>query len=723
MTRTGLPAVRATLLALAAATILAGCGGGGGDAPALPPPPLVQGIQLKAGSSQLLPGSKPVGLTATLTLPGDVSWQLAAGSPGTLSASSGATISYAPPATVSAITPVTITASSGATSQAIKLTLFPDPGAPGLSLIAGTTGGSGLIDGKGTAARFRRINDMAADASGQLLVSESDYDGWLPPEQNRLRKVAADATVATLAKQAGGQQIGIVLSMQRGADGSFYFLDSIKDDDRWQLRVQARRADGSVSTLLDPASTDQQARLLLVAPDRTIYLLASSYITQVAPDGSSSVLAGISGPAPVPGADGQGTAASFVAIRDAVLAPDGNLYLIDAATVRRVTPAGAVTTVAGTTPLNYGDAAQLPVDGSGRAAKFVAPVSMALDGSGRLQVLELVDNKRYAIRLVSTAGTVSTVVLGNAPQQANPAFTYNALRLLRVDTAGHTLLATSSAILRLEGDQLQPYAGLDDDTVADIDGTGAEARLLRPGPLVVDSTGQLYVGTFPCCYGGGYQTGPSSMAVRKITPDGKVSTLHLTLPSDAISSAGSMAVGAGDVLYLAVVAPSSSLATTASGGAIYKVQPDGTTSLLAGNNKALTAQDGIGAAAAFSGPSLAGADADGNLYVRDRNPSSNAVSVRKVTPAGVVTTIAALPPGLNADSDGNTYTTDYNQGLVYRVAPDGSKAVVAGVADKYDLLLGALPGSLDHPPSVVRIGPATLAVVSRNAVIRVVLPH
>ena len=109
------------------------------------------------------------------------------------------------------------------------------------------------------------------------------------------------------------------------------------------------------------------------------------------------------------------------------------------------------------------------------------------------------------------------------------------------------------------------------------------------------------------------------------------------------------------------------------GCAIVKITTDGTTSPLAGAQVLCGAGDGIGAAARFKDPSGLALDSAGNLYVAD----SGNHTIRKVTPAGVVTTLAGRagisglmpgklpgtlnqPVGMAIDASGLLYTTSEN---------------------------------------------------------------
>ncbi len=221
-----------------------------------------------------------------------------------------------------------------------------------VSTFAGLAGSSGTADGSGAAARFNSPRGLAIDAAGNLYVADTD---------NRLiRKVTPAGVVTTLAGtglsgSADGPALSANFTMPRGV---------------------AVDAAGVVYV------ADQGARV----------------IRRIGADGTVSTLAGSGAAESV---DGIGTAAGFLGPADLTLGPDGNLYLADNAglsRIRRITTAGVVTTVSGSTA---GAA-----DGRGAGAQHNGPVGIVVDPAGTIVVA---DQGSDRIRRVSTAGDVVTV--------------------------------------------------------------------------------------------------------------------------------------------------------------------------------------------------------------------------------------------------------------------------------------------------------------------------
>jgi sugar lactone lactonase YvrE len=111
--------------------------------------------------------------------------------------------------------------------------------------------------------------------------------------------------------------------------------------------------------------------------------------------------------------------------------------------------------------------------------------------------------------------------------------------------------------------------------------------------------------------------------------------------------------------------------------AIRKITSAGVVTTLAGNGTAGNA-NGTGSAATFNEPLGVAADAAGNVYVADYINSS----LRKVTPAGVVTTLTSVPNifGVAVDATGNVYCAEYGNHQVSKYSSANVYSVIAGIA-------------------------------------------
>ena len=157
------------------------------------------------------------------------------------------------------------------------------------------------------------------------------------------------------------------------------------------LRGQRRRA--FAASFSDPFG-------VAAARDGSIYIADAGdaqRIRRIGADGTVSTFAG----GGLGYADGRGTAARFSTPSGIALTGDGVLYVADTGNnaIRRITPEGIVSTVAGGVSPGY-------VDGTAAAARFNGPVGVAVDSAGRVLVADTYNDR---IRAVQPDGTVITV--------------------------------------------------------------------------------------------------------------------------------------------------------------------------------------------------------------------------------------------------------------------------------------------------------------------------
>ncbi|MDQ1829709.1 hypothetical protein [Massilia scottii] len=234
--------------------------------------------------------------------------------------------------------------------------------------------------------------------------------------------------------------------------------------------------------------------------------------------------------------------------------------------------------------------------------------------------------------------------------------------------------------------------------------------------MTADSAGNLFViEEQPIGY---RSTGDVAQGVflRKVAPDGR--TTSTSTPRGFPS--GIAADRAGNV-YVSALAYSEPVpwAGGKHGAVIHKVGSDGVWSVFAGVDGELGKQDGIGADARFNAPSILGFDNAGDLYAQDEGNG-----LRRISLAGAVTTVAAVPPevGRVGDDAGNHYVVDSEHSTISRISAAGASTIVAGIRDHAVTVLGPLPGSIERPRGLVRIGINSVAFISGNAIVRVALP-
>jgi sugar lactone lactonase YvrE len=281
-----------------------------------------------------------------------------------------------------------------------------------VTLVAGATGMAGTLDGPGPGALFNQPGGLAADSSGVVYVADT--------ANATIRRLGADGSVTTLAGSATlrGNNDGSAsqatfsapLGLALDRAGNLYVADSTNHTIRKITPL------GTVSTLAGSAGlagsangTGPDARFnapsgLAVDAAGNVFVAdrTNNLIRRITPAGVVTILAGTAG---ISGTDdGTGGAALFNQPSGLALDSAGNLYVADTGncTIRKITPAGLVSTLAGL-PTVGGDQ-----DGTGFGALFNQPRALAVDGAGNLYVA---DTGNAAIRFVTPGGTVTTVTL------------------------------------------------------------------------------------------------------------------------------------------------------------------------------------------------------------------------------------------------------------------------------------------------------------------------
>jgi sugar lactone lactonase YvrE len=244
-------------------------------------------------------------------------------------------------------------------------------------------------------------------------------------------------------------------------------------------------------------------------------------IRKITPEGVVSTIAG-SG---VNGyANGTGTAAQFNLPSGVAADGIGNVYVADQQNhrIRKISPAGVVTTFAGSS--------QGYADGIATVARFSTPVGVATDAAGNVYVADYYNNK---IRKITSAGVVSTLAgstqgyadgTGTAAQFYNPSG-------VALDAAGNVYVAdyNNNRIRKITpAGIVSTFAG-SGIAVGSLDGIGTAAMFYYPNGVATDGVGNVYVADF------------NNNEIRKITPEAVVSTLAGNGNSGATDGIGALA--------------------------------------------------------------------------------------------------------------------------------------------------------------------------------------
>ncbi len=565
--------------------------------------------------------------------------------------------------------------------------------------------GRGSKDAVGTNAQFYHPQSVAVDANSNLFVADFG--------NNTIRKMTPDGTVTTFAGQAGngrsgdGTGSGAYFNGPAGvaADlaGNVYVADSVNNTIRkitTNAVVTTLAGSSIASGSTDGTGTNAHfLQPLGVAVDASNNVYVADYgnhvIRKISSAGAVTTLAGTAGN--YGSADGTGAAAQFYQPEGVAVDSSYNVYVADTGngTIRKITSGGVVTTLAGSAG-NYGSA-----NGSGANAQFYQPRAVAVDAFGNVYVADFLNN---AIRSVSSGGVVTTLAgtVGTAgyvdgvnssaqfrgPQglavKANSSGVYvadffnNAIRL--VSTAG-----PSGATATVAGSASKGNGN----------GVNANARFSAPGGVAADANGNIYVADV------------ENNQVRLINSYGLVSVV-------AGSGGNGNADGNGTNASfstphgVALDHNGNVFVTDTGNGTIRKITSAGTVTTFAGTAGYFSSLDGVGTNGLFNGPQGIAIDSANNIYVADTLNHT----IRKITSGGIVTTLAGIagnfgstdgattnarfywPQGVAVDASGNIYVTERFNHTLRKITPAGVVTTIAGTA--------GLWGAVDNTNTVAR---------------------
>lgn len=286
----------------------------------------------------------------------------------------------------------------------------PSVGSYPITTFAGSIAQAGYTNGVGTNARFNSPNGLAVDPQGTIYVADEG--------NHVIRKIEPNGTVSLLAGTAGfgGARNGSAgtarflypKGVAIGAGGIVYVADTFNQ------AIRKVEPDGTVSTFAgslgikgsvdgsganarfsDPVGIAADSSGNLFVADRT-----GQVIRKITPSGVVSTLAGLANNEG--SADGAGNAARFNFPTGIGVDAAGNVYVSDTfnQTIRKITPNGIVTTLAGVAGQSGSS------DGPATVARFRFPNGIATDAGGNVFVA---DGSNAVIRKINTAGDVTTI--------------------------------------------------------------------------------------------------------------------------------------------------------------------------------------------------------------------------------------------------------------------------------------------------------------------------
>ncbi len=389
--------------------------------------------------------------------------------------------------------------------------------------------------------------------------------------------------------------------------------------------------------------------------NRVFRVSAAGAITLFAGDGESGTS----------GDGGQALAARFTSLEGIAVGPDGSVFLGDVARIRKVSPAGVVTTFAGTGDNGYsGDG------GPATQARLTQATGMCFDRNGNLY---FADALNHVVRRIDTNGIITTVAgtgaLGSTGdnQQATAA-KLNTPHDVAADTDGNIYIAdTGNNRVRRVGANgvIAAFAGKGETGYAGDGGAATEARFTNPYGVAVDSNGNVLI-----CDG-------TNSRLRRVSREGIVSTIsnEMTLPYDVV-----------------VTQANAYIVDDWFGRKIYRTGDGGTTVIAGATRSTGLGDKGAATSAVLLEPRGVAVDRNGAVMIAEHGDGR----VRRMDTAGAIDTYAGKgmttaysgdngpatsagivqPMGITVDAQGNTYVTS-NIG-VRKITGSGTITTYAG---------------------------------------------
>jgi sugar lactone lactonase YvrE len=422
---------------------------------------------------------------------------------------------------------------------------------------------------------------------------------------------------------------------------------------------------------------------------------ANNAIREVTVGGTISTIAGL-GPT-APGFSGDTTAAVAANLNgplDVTVDSSNNVYIADTnnANVREITAStGVINTIAGSTAivsgavvLAFGYAGD---GGTAITATLAGPAGVAIDSSGNIYIATYADNR---IRVVNSTGIINTFA-GNSAYgfagDGGPALSaqLSSPRGICLDASANLYFADrwNNRIRKIAGGTISTIAGSGQGNFGGDGGAAISAQLSSPDGVAVDLTGNLYISDM------------LNNRVRMVSPTGTITTFAGNgiagfsgdggaATSAELNQPAGLAVDASGNLYIA----------DSNNAVVRKVTPQGTISTVAGigGTEGYSGDGGQAGKATLMAPLGVALDSSGNLYIadyygwiREVNASTGVISTlagngnNGYTGDGGPATAAQFynPVAVAVDSSGNVYVADSGNGAVRMIA-NGTITTIAG---------------------------------------------
>lgn len=460
-----------------------------------------------------------------------------------------------------------------------------------LSLIAGN--GAAGFSGVGTSALMAELNapaGLAVDPSGAVYVADSG--------NNRVRKIY-NGMIITVFNTPGPTGVALDTSGMVYIAGSSY-----------------------VGTLIQPIAGVSSGRDLTLDSKGDIYATSGAYVLEMPAGGNVTTIAGSGNSANYGGDGGQATDAQLNSPSGTVMDSSGNWYIADTGNnrIRMVTPAGVISTVAGT-----GTAGSTGDNGPALNAELSSPHGLAVDSSNNLYIADTGNNE---LRKITSGGVISTI----ASKLNNPL-------AVAVDAHGNVYVADNS-----------------DNQIVQINTAGTLstfAKITAPLAVAVDASGNVVAADASQIWSIASSGAPTSLSKGLTSPAGLIFAADGTL---LIADTGANVIR--------------SLSTS---GTLTAIAGTGTAGFSGDGGPALSAQLNAPAAVAL-GPNGSILIADsGNNRIRALTPAT--ASAETASTISIVNAASLEPGGIAPGEISTIFGTGFDPGDT-QLLFDGKPATV-----------------------------------------------
>ncbi len=566
---------------------------------------------------------------------------------------------------------------------------------------------TGFANGASATAKFNVPTGVAIDASGNIIVADSN--------NHRIRRIAPDGTVSTIA---GTGTIGFgngIFADGASATARFNNPTGVAIDvsgniiiaDSFNHRIRSITPDGMVRTIagsetgfVDGASATAKFNVPTgVAIDASGNIVVADRnnhrIRRIAPDGTVSTIAGTGTTGFGNGdfIDGASVTARFRSPFGVAIDASGNIIIADSLNhrIRRIASDGTVSTIAGTGTTGFGNGDF--IDGASVTARFRSPFGVAIDASGNIIVadsnnnrISKIDRSNFALRgTPSSCGDIGmhnlALIVSDGEFQDLQSFDIMVLddgscgliptNLALSATTIIENIATSSIVATISADDSDNPASLSFSIVGGRD--SASFSISGDNQLVIDhspnfdaqSSYEIILGVSDTLH-----IATRSFEINVIEIENVPVFTGAPITVVRINSLYRYKLSASDAdspNLIFSAAPNTDLPSW------LAVDVDAVVTTLAGDGSQ-GSDNGATSTARFNSPAGVVIDASGNIIVADRDNHR----IRSITPDGMVRTIAGSQTGF---ADGASATAEFNSPT--GVAIDASGNIIVADRDNY----------------------------------------